>query len=127
MHPGFRFARPFARAIQFACAVLALCLVSVTVQAVETKADYAIMIDGETGQVLFEKNADALMSPSSMSKLMTVEMVFHAMSTGALSFTDTFHVSEKAWKMEGLQDVDPREHRHHRGQSPARGHRPIRQ
>ena len=46
---------------------------------IQTKAAQAIMIDFETGMVLFEKNADKKMPTSSMSKVMTMYMVFEAL------------------------------------------------
>lgn len=69
--------------------------------ALETKADYALMMDAQTGVVLFEKNADARMSPASMSKLMTVLMAFEALESGAISPDDTFFVSDDAWRRGG--------------------------
>ena len=50
--------------------------------ALDTKADYALLMDAQTGVVLFEKNADARMSPASMSKLMTVLMAFESLDSG---------------------------------------------
>ena len=70
-------------------------------EALETKAKQAILVDTATDTVLFEKNADALMHPSSMSKLMTVYMLFKHLKEGGLKLTDTFTVSEKAWRMQG--------------------------
>ena len=67
----------------------------------ETSATHAILVDYETGTVLFEKNADALMAPASMSKIMTVYMVFESLRDGRLSLDDTLPVSEKAWRMGG--------------------------
>jgi len=67
----------------------------------ETLAKQAIIVDDSTGTVLFEKNADELMHPSSMSKLMTMMMVFEKLKSGALKMTDTFPVSEKAWSTQG--------------------------
>jgi D-alanyl-D-alanine carboxypeptidase (penicillin-binding protein 5/6) len=64
-------------------------------------APYAILIDYESGTVLFEKNADQLMEPSSMAKLMTVEVVFNAIKEGKLSLTDEFTISENAWRRGG--------------------------
>ena len=65
--------------------------------ALESTARQAILIDDTTGAVLFEKNADEAMSPSSMSKTMTVYMVFERLAEGTLSLDDTFLVSKKAW------------------------------
>lgn len=67
----------------------------------ETVATSAILIDADTGSILFEKNAEDLMSPASMSKLMTVELAFKKLKDGSLTLEDTFHVSKKAWKMAG--------------------------
>ena len=69
--------------------------------ALETIARQAILIDDTTGTVLMEKSADEPMAPSSMSKIMTVYMVFERLGEGTLSLDDTFAVSEKAWRMGG--------------------------
>ncbi len=69
--------------------------------AIETTARQAILIDDTTGTVLFEKNADQLMPPSSMSKMMTIYMLFERLAQGRLKLDDTFTVSEKAWRMGG--------------------------
>jgi len=66
-----------------------------------TEAPTAILIEGSSGSVLFEKNADELRAPSSMMKLMTVETVFHALKEGRLKLTDEFRVSENAWRKGG--------------------------
>jgi len=67
----------------------------------ETKAERAYLIDAETGAVLFSKNADEPFPPASLAKLMTVEMIFQALEEGRLSFSDTFFVSENAWRTGG--------------------------
>jgi len=68
---------------------------------ISTPAEYAVIMDYKTGAVLFEKNADIPTAPASMSKLMTVAIVFERLNSGALSFDDNFTVSKKAWKMGG--------------------------
>lgn len=68
---------------------------------IETVAREAILMDAETNTVLFEKNADVLMHPASMSKLMTVAMVFDRLADGSLKMEDTFPVSESAWRIQG--------------------------
>ncbi|WP_420410456.1 D-alanyl-D-alanine carboxypeptidase family protein [Hoeflea sp.] len=70
-------------------------------QLFETRAAQAYMIDADTGTVLFSKNEDELVPPASLAKLMTMEVVFHAISTGRLSLDDTFQVSENAWRTGG--------------------------
>lgn len=69
--------------------------------AFDTVAREAILLDDETGAVLFEYDADAPAPPASMSKLMTVYLVFEALEEGRISMDDTFRVSEKAWRMGG--------------------------
>ena len=81
--------------------MLALLLVATTARADTTIAPNAILIDGTTGTVLLEKNADEPLPPASMSKLMTVLMVFERLKAGILSMDQTFPVSHKAWKMGG--------------------------
>ena len=64
-------------------------------------APTAILIEADSGSVLFEKNADELRAPSSMMKLMTVEVVFHALQQGDIKLTDQYLVSENAWRKGG--------------------------
>ena len=67
-------------------------------ETMETAAKQAIIIDYNTGSTLLEKNADELMTPSSMSKLMTVYLVFDALKQGRIKMTDSMPVTETAWK-----------------------------
>lgn len=76
-------------------------LTAPSVQALEIAARVVILMDYQTWTVLEEKNADAKMPPSSMSKLMTTYMLFEAIHTGALSLDDEFQVSENAWRKGG--------------------------
>jgi len=80
---------------------------------IETRGEYAVLMDADSGAILFEKNADTLMAPASMSKLMTTAVLFHQLKQGNLALDDTFHVSKKAWRMGGskmyvLVDTDIR-------------------
>lgn len=72
-----------------------------TAETGSTIAKQAIMIDYDTGMVLFEKDADAKMPTSSMSKVMTMYAVFDALTHGRLTLDTTLPVSEKAWRMGG--------------------------
>ena len=69
--------------------------------AVDTEAQQFILMDAGTGMVLAEKNADELMHPASMSKIMTLYIVFEHLADGRLTMEDTFTVSKKAWRMKG--------------------------
>ncbi len=64
-------------------------------------APTAILIEANSGSVLFEKNADELRAPSSMMKLMTAETVFHAIKQGEVKLTDEYRISENAWRKGG--------------------------
>ncbi|GHA11925.1 D-alanyl-D-alanine carboxypeptidase [Devosia pacifica] len=66
-----------------------------------TEAQYAILMDFESGTVLFQKQADEPMEPASMAKLMTIAVVFHEIEAGRVSFDDEFYVSENAWRTGG--------------------------
>lgn len=70
-------------------------------QAISTSAPYAILVDADSGSVLFEKNADDPMSPASMVKVMTAELAFKAIAEGSLSPEDTLTISENAWRRGG--------------------------
>jgi len=67
----------------------------------ETEATHAVIMDFATGQVLFAKDAETPMAPSSMSKMMTVLMVLEAIDAGTLSMDDELPVSEYAWRTGG--------------------------
>lgn len=69
--------------------------------AFETPAKQAIILDVETGKVLYEKNGYEKMFPSSMSKLMTAYIVFDKIKGGTLRLEDQFRTSEKAWSLRG--------------------------
>mgnify|MGYP006420829683 FL=1 len=87
-----------------ALALAALTFVVVSsAQAVETLAKQVVLMDVETGAVLFEKDANVPMAPASMSKLMTLYMVFERLRDGRLSLEDKFSVSENAWRKGGAK------------------------
>ncbi len=70
-------------------------------QAIETSAREAYIMDFDTGAVLLNKEGDTLTEPASMTKMMTVHMLFKHIKDGSVSMDDTFHVSEKAWRKGG--------------------------
>ena len=72
-------------------------------QLFETRAKQAVMIDAETGTILFSKDGDKLIPPASLAKLMTMEVVFHALKVGRLTLDDKFAVSKNAWSKGGAK------------------------
>lgn len=81
--------------------LIAMLCAPATAQTITTIAPYAILVDAESGSVLFEKNADDAMSPASMVKVMTAELAFKAIKDGTLNPEDTMTVSENAWRRGG--------------------------
>ncbi|UJW86180.1 D-alanyl-D-alanine carboxypeptidase [Devosia sp. SL43] len=67
----------------------------------DTKAKFAILMDEQSGTVIFQKDADLPMEPASMAKLMTVAVVFNEIRSGRVKLTDEFFVSEHAWRTGG--------------------------
>ena len=69
--------------------------------AIETSAEHGLIMDAQTGQVLWQKDGLTPMPPASMSKLMTIELLFSRIKDGRVKLTDTFPVSERAWRTQG--------------------------
>jgi len=91
--------KPFRRSLFAALILAGTGLINLaSAQSIETAAKQAIITDFASGATLMEKNADELMVPSSMSKLMTVYMVFDKLKSGAWKPADQLPVSETVWK-----------------------------
>jgi D-alanyl-D-alanine carboxypeptidase (penicillin-binding protein 5/6) len=67
----------------------------------DTPARYALIVEADTGMVLFDKHADERMPPASMSKIMTAYVVFDLLKSGRITLGDDLAVSEKAYKLGG--------------------------
>lgn len=76
-------------------------ILAVPAHAFETRATSAFVLDVTTGTVLFEKQADIPLPPASMSKLMTLNMLFEALADGRAHMDTRFGVSERAQAMGG--------------------------
>ncbi|WP_409433963.1 D-alanyl-D-alanine carboxypeptidase family protein [Litorimonas sp. RW-G-Af-16] len=90
----------------FSSASLTLLALSISTPAFaqyNSAAPHAVIMDFETGQILYEKNARQPMAPASMTKIMTVEMVLEAIKSGNLSLDAKFTVSEEAWRRGGTK------------------------
>jgi D-alanyl-D-alanine carboxypeptidase (penicillin-binding protein 5/6) len=65
---------------------------------IATTANHGLLMDAQSGQVLWQKDALTPMPPASMSKLMTLELLFQRLKDGRVKLSDTFPVSERAWR-----------------------------
>jgi D-alanyl-D-alanine carboxypeptidase (penicillin-binding protein 5/6) len=88
----------------------ALVLAALPARAFDTVASAAWVYDMTTGTVLMDKNADQPLPPASMSKLMTINMLFEALRDGRVTMETQFAVSSRAKAMGGstmfLQETD---------------------
>jgi D-alanyl-D-alanine carboxypeptidase (penicillin-binding protein 5/6) len=88
---------------RFGLAVLAGALASALAlpslaQEFDTKAKFAVLMDYDSGTVLYSKNSDERLEPASMAKLMTLAVVFTYLQQKKLSLDDEFFISEHAWR-----------------------------
>ena len=88
---------------KFLLSSIALCafLYAEKASAIETAARNAILMDYDTGTYLYVKDAQKMVPPASMSKLMTTYVLFSKLKDGSVSLDDTFTVSENAWRKGG--------------------------
>lgn len=92
----------FAPALPIAAALIAAFVPAALAQLeFDTKARFAVLLDYESGTILFQKNADQPMEPASMAKLMTLAVVFDRLKSGQLAMDDEFFISEHAWRTGG--------------------------
>ena len=63
-----------------------------------SKANFALVVDFQTGAILYEKNATRKVYPASMSKLMTLYILFEEIENGNYTLDTKLEVSEKAWR-----------------------------
>ena len=68
-----------------------------------TKAQYALLMDANTGYVMFDKKSNEPMHPASMTKLMTAYMVDEALKAGKFKLDNEFEVSDNAWQKGGAK------------------------
>ncbi|MEM1148738.1 MAG: D-alanyl-D-alanine carboxypeptidase family protein [Pseudomonadota bacterium] len=71
-------------------------------QIIETDADYAVIMDHKTGEILWSKDGDTPMIPASMTKMMTAYLVFDLISEGEITLDTEMVVSENAWQRGGF-------------------------
>lgn len=78
-------------------------IVPVKAEGPEIEAPCAILTEASTGRVIYEKNADERLHPASITKIMTLLIIFDAVDDGSISPEDTVTVSEHAASMGGSQ------------------------
>jgi D-alanyl-D-alanine carboxypeptidase (penicillin-binding protein 5/6) len=92
--------------------VLAACCFAAsaqTPQPPEIAARSYLLVDVTANQILASKDIDSAMEPASLTKLMSAYLVFDALKSKKISLTQTFGVSERAWKMPGSRMfIDPK-------------------
>jgi D-alanyl-D-alanine carboxypeptidase (penicillin-binding protein 5/6) len=75
----------------------------------ELKAKSWVLIDARSGKVLSEHNPDMELPPASLTKMLTLYLLFGDIKSGKLSLDEKVHVSKKAWKMGGSRMfIEPR-------------------
>ncbi len=72
-----------------------------TILPFKVKAKSAVLINVNSGQIIYEQNADVPIPPASLTKLMTLNLAFDAADDAFISLDDDVRVSEKAWKTKG--------------------------
>ncbi|HLR53572.1 MAG TPA: serine hydrolase [Pseudogracilibacillus sp.] len=73
-------------------------------KSLETKAKSAIIVDADTGKVLYEKDADTALPPASMTKMMTEYLVLEAIDNGDIDWDTKTEISDYAYKLSGNDD-----------------------
>ncbi len=70
---------------------------------VDITSSAAVLIEGSTGTIIYDKNKDERLKPASITKIMTLLLIFEALDAGQISLTDEVSVSEHAASMGGSQ------------------------
>jgi len=83
--------------------MIAMAQTSVSETTFATAAPHVAILDFDTGEILYQKDASRPIAPASMTKIMTAEMVFSALKSGRLTPETEFTVSEEAWRRGGAK------------------------
>jgi len=100
MYCQITFVRIYQLAVISLLALLAFTVHSFA-QVYSTPAKQALLLDADTGTVLYSKEPDTKIPPASLAKLMTMEVVFEQLKRGRLKLDDKFFISEDAWRRGG--------------------------
>ncbi|HKF60220.1 MAG TPA: D-alanyl-D-alanine carboxypeptidase family protein, partial [Dongiaceae bacterium] len=88
-------------ALALVLATIAVPLLQARAEDIQTTAQTLYIVDYQTGAVLVDKNSTGRIEPASLTKMMTAYLIFEALKSAKLKLTDTFPVSERAWRMQG--------------------------
>jgi len=83
----------------FIYVLLSFCFIKIAFANFDIKVRSAILQDYYSGEILFEKDADRIIFPASMTKIMTTIIAFDLIKNGDLNLNDKFIVSENAWRL----------------------------
>ncbi|KJS36357.1 MAG: D-alanyl-D-alanine carboxypeptidase [Hyphomonas sp. BRH_c22] len=83
-------------------ALLSVLVAPAKAQIIDTPAQYAVIMDHSTGEILYSKDGSQPMIPASMTKMMTAYLVFDMVKRGELKLTDRLTVSADAWRRGGF-------------------------
>ena len=94
----------FLRSFLFACLLWAGAAgAAATAESFQTIAPFALLMDADTGSVLYDKSGDSPMIPASTTKILTAEIAFREIKEGRLKLDDIFVISENAWRNGGAK------------------------
>jgi len=92
---------------RFLCMFIAICILCNSIvfanNTLEIKSKAAILMDANTGKVLYELNSHEKRHPASVTKVMTILLIMEAIDSGKISLEDRVTCSEKASEMGGSQ------------------------
>ncbi len=83
--------------------IFSLIPLHVTADEPDISAVSAILMEASTGEIIYEKNADEVLYPASITKIMTLILIFDALDAGKITLADSVTVSEHAASMGGSQ------------------------
>ena len=89
--------------VLISCVLLGQCVYAAPKSEMEIEAKSGVVVEASTGKMIYEKNADEKLPPASVTKVMTMLLIFDAVEAGKIKMEDTVTVSEFAASMGGSQ------------------------
>ncbi len=98
-----RFLALFLCVVLWSVPVLAVDTDSENPDSIDVSAPSAVLMEASTGQIIYEKDADSARPPASVTKIMTLLLIFDALDEGRITLEDEVTTSEYAASMGGSQ------------------------